>query len=313
MKTLYITRGLPASGKSTWAKKQVEAPASATVRVNRDCLRYTLYGHRKGQGRLPHEAEVLVTTVQQRAVRGALKAGNNVIVDDMNLRPKYVREWAKLAWREGVEVEVKEFPLTIEESVDRDRYRWVCSGEGVGEDAIRSMRKWLGKGDSLLPADLTRDYPVVGKPFTPVEGRFHAYIVDIDGTLALNTGRNIYDLSRVQEDALNYPVAEVVHELYNAGNWIIYLSGREETAYDETLKWLNRYMPIDYDRSTGDPLLYMRPEGDRRKDYIVKLDLFDSYVRPYWNVSGVFDDRDQCVRLWRDLGLTCFQVAEGSF
>jgi hypothetical protein len=30
-------------------------------------------------------------------------------------------------------------------------------------------------------------------------------------------------------------------------------------------------------------------------------------------VVAVFDDRDQVVRMWRSLGLTVFQVAEGNF
>jgi hypothetical protein len=30
-------------------------------------------------------------------------------------------------------------------------------------------------------------------------------------------------------------------------------------------------------------------------------------------VIAVFDDRNQVVRMWRDLGLTVFQVADGNF
>ena len=30
-------------------------------------------------------------------------------------------------------------------------------------------------------------------------------------------------------------------------------------------------------------------------------------------VMCVFDDRDKVVKMWRDNGLTCFQVAEGAF
>ncbi|WP_203780134.1 phosphatase domain-containing protein [Paractinoplanes rishiriensis] len=32
-----------------------------------------------------------------------------------------------------------------------------------------------------------------------------------------------------------------------------------------------------------------------------------------WRIVGVFDDRQQVVRMWRALGLTVFQVAEGDF
>jgi len=28
---------------------------------------------------------------------------------------------------------------------------------------------------------------------------------------------------------------------------------------------------------------------------------------------AVFDDRDRVVKMWRDVGVTCFQVADGEF
>ena len=31
------------------------------------------------------------------------------------------------------------------------------------------------------------------------------------------------------------------------------------------------------------------------------------------DILCVFDDRDKVVKMWRDSGLTCFQVAEGNF
>ena len=31
------------------------------------------------------------------------------------------------------------------------------------------------------------------------------------------------------------------------------------------------------------------------------------------DIVCVFDDRDKVVKMWRDNGLTCFQVAEGAF
>ena len=59
--------------------------------------------------------------------------------------------------------------------------------------------------------------------------------------------------------------------------------------------------------------LFMRAEGDSRRDSIVKQEIFDTDVRDRWRVVGVFDDRQQVVRMWRGLGLTVFQVAEGDF
>jgi hypothetical protein len=57
----------------------------------------------------------------------------------------------------------------------------------------------------------------------------------------------------------------------------------------------------------------MRAAGDSRRDSIVKREIFDDRIRQVWHVKGVLDDRDQVVRMWRDLGLTCVQVAPGDF
>lgn len=59
--------------------------------------------------------------------------------------------------------------------------------------------------------------------------------------------------------------------------------------------------------------LHMRPAGDRRRDSIVKAELFDRHVRDQYRVLVVLDDRKQVVEMWRSLGLTCLQVAEGDF
>jgi len=57
----------------------------------------------------------------------------------------------------------------------------------------------------------------------------------------------------------------------------------------------------------------MRAAGDMRKDAIVKAEIFDREIRHRWDVTAVFDDRQQVVRMWRSLGLTVFAVAEGDF
>lgn len=57
----------------------------------------------------------------------------------------------------------------------------------------------------------------------------------------------------------------------------------------------------------------MRPEGDIRKDSIVKREIFENYIRDYYNIQFVLDDRNQVVEMWRSLGLKCLQVQEGDF
>ena len=47
----------------------------------------------------------------------------------------------------------------------------------------------------------------------------------------------------------------------------------------------------------------MRPENNREKDYLIKHEIYINYIKPYYNVELVIDDRPQVIREWRRLGL----------
>lgn len=134
-----------------------------------------------------------------------------------------------------------------------------------------------------------------------------AWIVDIDGTLALNLkGRSPYDYTRVAEDDSCPVIRELVTTLYKAGNSILICSGREDYCRTDTQNWLYQHK-IPYTN------LFMRATGDYRKDSIVKLEILDNYILPSFDVKGVLDDRVSVVQAWRSRGLKCLQVAEGNF
>jgi predicted kinase len=141
MATLTITRGLPGSGKTTWARKQRGA-----VRVNRDDLRRMLHGGMVGLG----WAEVQVTIAQRSLVEALLRAGLNVICDDTNLQTRYVKELGALAAACGATFVVRDFTdVPVEECVARDAARE--PPERVGEAAIRAMSKRYLEGRTLPP------------------------------------------------------------------------------------------------------------------------------------------------------------------
>jgi hypothetical protein len=60
-------------------------------------------------------------------------------------------------------------------------------------------------------------------------------------------------------------------------------------------------------------MLLMKAANDRRGDVVTKLELFDHHVRNKFFVLAVLEDRTKMVRLWRDVGLTCLQVADGDY
>ncbi|MFC7527690.1 AAA family ATPase [Actinoplanes sp. GCM10030250] len=298
MTRLLITRGLPASGKTTFARKL----QPDVVRVNRDDLRRMLHGQRL----FTQRAEAQVTQAQRAAVEALLRAHGSVIVDDTNLRAKTVREWAEMAARFGASFEVHDFTdVPVDECVRRDADR--PEDERVGEGQIRRMHERYLAGKNLpLPVPFVeRGGP--GTVYRPDPELPEAVLVDIDGTVALMAGRSPYDWGRVGEDEPNPAVITAVRAMHAAGHAIVFCSGRDEVCRPETEAWLDLFVGVPYEA------LFMRPAGDSRKDSIVKREIFDREVSDRWRIVGVFDDRQQVVRMWRALGLTVFQVAEGDF
>lgn len=159
-----------------------------------------------------------------------------------------------------------------------------------------------------------------------------AILVDLDGTLALFEGRrNPYDASRCDEtddpnpailyllkiiDCHNRDICNMADSsqagvygrfMDRNGVKIILMSGRDSKYRPPTERWLSKHR-IPYS------LLYMRKEGDVRKDSIIKRELYEEHIANKYEVLFVLDDRNQVVDLWRKgLGLHCFQVNYGDF
>jgi hypothetical protein len=133
-------------------------------------------------------------------------------------------------------------------------------------------------------------------------------LFDIDGTLAhMNGKRGPFDWHRVDVDDLDIIVYEALRRHQKVGDIIGILSGRSEDARKKTEEWLDFYGINNY------KFLYMRRSGDNRKDNLVKQEIYENKIKPFYNVKTIYDDRDQVVKMWRSLGLKCFQVAEGDF
>jgi len=67
--------------------------------------------------------------------------------------------------------------------------------------------------------------------------------------------------------------------------------------------WLAKHdLPID--------VLIMRQGGDQRRDSIVKREMYDDLIAPFYDVRYVVDDRPQVVDMWRDIGLPVLAVRD---
>ena len=132
-------------------------------------------------------------------------------------------------------------------------------------------------------------------------------LVDIDGTLALRSGRHPFEWERVHTDQPNLPVVNCVRALSNQGFEIVFVTGREELLRDSTTKWLQQHVGVR-------GRLLMRVTGDHRPDVVVKSEFIKQGAINSNDVLLVLDDRDSVVKMWRaQFGLVCFQVAEGNF
>lgn len=147
------------------------------------------------------------------------------------------------------------------------------------------------------------------------------YIFDLDGTLADASHRVHHINGAVQnwdaffaacaEDAPILPVIDTMQTLsLMAEVWI--WTGRSDHVADLTLAWLNQH--TTFRRPQLERIVRMRPAGDRRPDHVLKLEWLQG-LQPAdrRRLVAVFEDRASVVRMWRDAGVPCFQVAPGEF
>jgi len=145
-------------------------------------------------------------------------------------------------------------------------------------------------------------------------------IFDLDGTLALIDKRRalaakpngkinwkvFFDPKNIQLDQPNVPVIEMAKIIKAQGHSVVIFSGRDSISKTETINWLNQFnVPFD--------VLKMRPEGSFTPDDKLKMGWLNQLFPNRNDILCIFDDRDKVVKMWREQGLTCMQVAPGDF
>ena len=146
-------------------------------------------------------------------------------------------------------------------------------------------------------------------------------IFDLDGTLALIDKRRelstkpngkidfdkLHDPSLIKHDKPNMPVVKMAQLFAEDGFNIVIFSGRSDKTEKTTRSWLSRNR-VPFHK------LVMRPHKTMNfvPDEILKKDMLDKHI-DIDDIFMVVDDRQKVVDMWRDNGLTCFQVAPGDF
>ena len=146
-------------------------------------------------------------------------------------------------------------------------------------------------------------------------------IFDLDGTLALIDKRRevstkpngkldwgkFFNSTNIKLDEPNLPVIKMAQLFSEQGFNIVILSGRSNKTETATRSWLSKNK-VPFNK------LIMRDSETNHftPDWVLKKNMLDENL----DINDVFlvvDDRDRVVKLWRSLGLTTFQVAEGNF
>lgn len=277
-----MLKGLPASGKSTFAEELVKGGGN-WVHVNKDLLR-TMLHFDEFSGR----NEKVTINVEINLVKYLLKE-RNVIVDDTNLSKRHEDMWRGVATEAKAVFEIESFlDVSFIECVRRD----ICREKSVGSHVITNMAMQY----QLIPA--LKDIVVC----------------DIDGTIADGTHR-LHHLDKIPRDWKSYfsklsgdtPRQEVLDNVaklcLETSAWLVLVSARPETYREETEQWLlNNNIPYVN--------LIMRGAHDRRDDDIVKEEIYNKYLKHY-NIIKVFDDRPRVIRMWRKHGLDVEDVGNG--
>jgi predicted kinase len=292
MKEIIIYKGLPGCGKTTFALETLDLYPGKYKRINKDDLRAML-----DCSRWSKENENFVLQLRDHIVIQALHEGKSVIIDDTNFHPKHAIRMKEIANELGqnVQVQIKDFTdVPIEECIKRDLAR----PNSVGEKVIRQMHEQY-----LKPKVIQRTH----NPNLPT-----VILCDLDGTLCLFGDKNPYQRD-FENDIPNYAVVRLLKKLDEdeyADYSIIFFSGRSDKYKNTSLDWIEKHVGIIRSQIH----LYMREEGDFRKDLVIKKEMFMKYIDQQYNVLFALDDRSQVVDMWRnELGLTVFQVAEGNF
>lgn len=282
---ILVLKGLPASGKSTYAKELVETGGN-WKRVNKDDLRDMI-----DCGKWSGKNEKFILKMRNWVIIEALNAKYNVVIDDTNLHPKHLQEIKDISRHyDGVTVETKFFDVPVEECIKRDLKRQ----RSVGEKVIRDMyNKYLKPEEEKVVLKQDTSLP-------------RAIIVDIDGTVAEKGDRSPYDWARVGEDTPKREILGIVYRYALDGYKILFVSGRDGVCFNETSGWLAKHYSEFY--GVAGHQLFMRPKGNMEKDVIIKQRIFNDHIKNKYYVDFALDDRPSVIRMWHSLGLNVIDV-----
>ena len=307
MRNIYINYGPPLSGKTTFTSLITKYDSDIKI-ISRDLIRDNLKNHSNSP-----EIEKIITKIEDSYILNLVKH-YDLILDNTYSKVSYLKDLIKIIVKSKVKdvklnlVDFSDVPLeTILQRLEHRERK-------VPIEVIKKMhnrcRQNLKEVKNIIHNfNVSLSIPVNDRVISKIQNNElqKALIVDIDGTLSHNEGiRAPFEYHKVINDDIDEIIRHIIVIYRSIGYQIIIVSGREDHCYDMTRDWLNKHnVPYDF--------MYMRKSNDFRKDYIVKKEIYDKYIKNTFNVLFCLDDRNQVVDMWREIGIKCLQVQDGDF
>ena len=152
MPILYAPRGIPGSGKSFWAEKWVAEDPENRVRINRDEIRFAMFGKYWGVD------EDAVSVTETALLLAAIAARKDIVVDRTNIKVEAVEELRTFCKAYDYNFQLKEFSSTVEEAIERIGGR----ERKVGDEVIRLLHAQLEEVKFNELEATVRDYRLPG-------------------------------------------------------------------------------------------------------------------------------------------------------
>ena len=299
IKKLILTRGIPGSGKSTWAKSWVNEDPTHRIRFNWDDIRNMMGPY----WIIERENTGVLKSLRESFLNKMMNEGWNIVIDNMNLNPKEYEYYNNIINHHNkinnikYELEFKDFFISVDECIRRDSLR----NNPIGEKTIKEL---YSKYRHFIQTTNVEKY--VNNLIKPDPNKPYCVVIDMDSTMCFNTNkRPWYGKGAAEEminDIENFGVCETVWALMQEYP-IIVATGRDTSQEEVTRKWLSQHRidPIKY---------YFRTKGDYRKGTEVKKEQIEKIMKDY-NILVIFEDSEPIVQMYRDMGLTVLQPNKG--
>lgn len=298
--TLLILVGAPGSGKSSFARYFLRTEIQ-WARISRDDFRAMLFEGTKASD----NTEMMISTAIDASIKAYLHKGINVIIDATHCKKDYIKQYIT-KYNSLANIEFKVFDVPLQELIERCEKREALTGNHIPLHVIEKFAKQL---EHLKGNFDFSPIPIITETFTTLpykENLPGCFLCDLDGTIAKANGRTMFNPTseEIMADTPILPVIKVLQSLISQYK-VIFVSGREDSTFEATKKWIQNYVLS----SIEDSQLLMRKTGDFRRDSIIKKEILHKHILPKYNVIGVFDDRLQVVReCWNEEGIFCFNV-----